>query len=384
MKLASDDNHHYEKIVQKTKDELIQGIAFDPLDRVLYWTDARNKLIYHLPLDKKGQEPSILLKVDETKIPHGIAVDVCRRKLYWTNSNHRNPTIERASLDGSNPQTLISKNLFMPTGIVVDQFTKRIFWVDDREGNHYSVENANFDGTDRQYVTKKLYNVPFNLAVDREHVYWTDLQQQAVWRTSKNSTEFDEPEKVLNFTAMAPKGIVVRSHFLSTQTENLECYAVLNHIRSALLAPNAANALETHPTPAPSVAPTHFCLNDGYLNPKSNLCICPKEYKGAHCEVLICHNYCIEGQCHISTTGYAQCTCHAGFTGDRCERDACAGFCLNGGRCELENGEPVCQCVSSYYGRHCELMDMQTVCERYCNEEEIEIKYVDLPAVCGK
>lgn len=385
LKLASDDNHRIEKIVQKTKNELIQGITFDPLDRVLYWTDARNKLIYQLSIDKKDEEPTILLKLDDTKIPHGIAVDVCRRKLYWTNANHRNPTIERASLDGSKYEVLIDTDLFMPTGIVVDQYSKRIYWVDDLEGNHYAVESARFDGTDRKFISRKLFNVPFNLAVDQENVYWTDLQQLAVWRMSKNSTETNEPDKVMNFTATPPKGIVARNHFLSTQTNNPECYAVLNQIRSVLLAPINTNLTKDQPAPnALPATPAPFCLNEGYLNPKSNLCICPTELTGAHCEVPICHNYCVEGTCHISSTGYAQCTCHAGFTGDRCEHDVCAGFCLNGGRCDLENNEPVCHCPSSYYGRHCELMDMQTVCERFCSEEVVDIKDIDLSAICGK
>lgn len=337
-----------------------------------------------MSVDKKDEEPTILMKLDDTKIPHGIAIDICRRKLYWTNANHRNPTIERASLDGSKYEVLIDTDLFMPSGIVVDQFSKRIYWVDDREGNHYSVESAKLDGTDRKLITKKLFNVPFNLGVDRENVFWTDLQQMAVWFVPKNSSDLDEPQKMLNFTSSPPRGIVVRSHFLSTQTKNPECATVLNRINSVLLAP--VNLTGNKPvTPAKLDTPSNFCLNNGQLNPKTNLCICTQEYKGSHCEIPICHNYCIEGTCHITSTGYAQCTCHPGFIGERCERDLCAGFCLNGGRCDLENNEPVCRhCIGDYYGKHCEQLDMEGVCERFCNQEEVDIKGVDLKTVCGK
>lgn len=374
-----------EKLLQKTKDELIQGIAFDPLERILYWTDAKNKLIYQMNVDAKNGEPSILLKLDETKTPHGVAIDVCRRKLYWTNANHLNPSIERVSLDGSNAEVLIDMDLFMPSGIVVDQYSKRLYWVDDRPGIQFSVESAELDGTDRLEITRKLYNVPFNLAVDESNIFWTDMQQNAIWRLSKNATVANEPEKVQNFTD-APKGIVVRNHFLSSQSENPECKAVLNVIAMALMTPKpSTDATKTPATDAIlQMIPKHFCLNDGVVNPKTDLCICPNEFKGVHCEIPICHNYCIEGMCQISSTGYAQCECHVGFVGDRCEINLCSSYCLNGGHCDLENSEPVCHCSPPFYGRHCESMDVSEVCNRFCNNEEVDTKGIDLAFACNK
>lgn len=385
LKLSSDENHRVEKLLQKTKDELIQGMAFDPLERILYWTDAKNKLIYQMSVDGKDVEPTILLKLDETKMPHGIAVDVCRRKLYWTNANHLNPSIERASLDGTNYEVLIDSDLFMPSGIVVDQYSKQIYWVDDRPGIQYSVESAKLDGTDRQNITQKLYNVPFNLAVDESGVFWTDVQQNAIWRISKNTSDGEQPQKVQSFTA-APKAIVVRNHLLSSQTENPDCKPVLDAIKMTLLAPKPSTDSSKSPTTdaMTQVIPKYFCLNDGVLNPKTDRCICPQEFKGDHCEIPICHNYCIEGTCYISSTGYAQCECHAGFIGERCEINLCNGYCLNGGRCDLENKEPVCHCGKPFYGRHCEAMDTTEMCNRFCNNEEIDAKGMDLISVCNK
>lgn len=381
LKLSSDDNHRVEKILQKTKDELIQGIAFDPLERTLYWTDARNKLIYQLAIDKK-EEPTILLKLDETQIPHGIAIDVCRRKLYWTNANHRNPSIERSSLDGTKHEVLITDGLFMPLGIVVDQFSKRIFWVDDLAGNYFSVESAALDGTDRTEIIKKLFNVPFDLTANKEGVFWTDSIHDAIWNMNKNSTDGAQPNKK-QILATNPKGIVSRTNFLSTQVENPECKAVVEKIRNALLRPNTSDKPTTG-SPIATKIPEVFCLNDGFLNPKTNICICPQQFKGSHCEIPICHNYCIEGRCHVSSTGYAQCTCNSGFTGDRCEKDLCSGFCLNGGRCSLEDSEPICQCISSFSGRHCEIMDTKNMCDRFCDEKQIDGVDIDLTKLCGK
>lgn len=381
LKLSSDENHRVEKLLQKTKDELIQGMAFDPLERILYWTDAKNKLIYQLNVDAKGAEPTILLKLDETKIPYGIAIDVCRRKLYWTNANHLSPSIERVSVDGSNYEVLIDRDLFMPSGIVVDQYSKRLYWVDDLPGIQYTVESATLDGLDRTELTRKLYTVPFNLAVDEKDVYWTDVQQNAIWQLPKNANSTtDEPRKVLNFTA-SPKGIVTRNNLLSSQMENPDCKPILDVIKLALMKPSTKVPTTDAFT---QIIPKHFCLNDGILNPKTDLCICPQEFKGAHCEIPLCHNYCLGGTCHISSTGYAQCECHAGFIGERCEINQCNGFCLNGGRCDLENNEPMCHCAAPFYGRHCESMDTSETCNRFCNNEEVDDKGMDLAVVCNR
>lgn len=381
LKLSSDENHRVEKIVQKAHDELVLGIAFDPLERVLYWTDAKNKIIYQMSVDKKD-DPSILIKLDESKMPHGIAIDVCRRKLYWTNANHRNPSIERASLDGTNYEILIDTDLFMPSGIIVDQFTKRIFWVDDLEGNHFSVESAKLDGSDRRNITRNLHNVPFNLAADAMNVYWTDIQQEAVWQIEKNASDTNEPKKVQDFKD-SPKGIAIRNHLMSSQEKNPECKNVLDLIKHTILTSTPTNNLSTT-SPQSTEIPKVQCLNNGYVNPKSHSCICPHEYQGFHCEIPICYNYCIQGTCLISSTGYPQCECKPGYSGDRCENDLCSGYCLNGGRCEIENNEPNCRCPTSFYGRHCETMDTDEMCTRYCNNEGIEVKGIDLNSVCDR
>lgn len=388
MKLSrsdNDPNHLVEKILQKTKDELVQGIAFDSLDRMLYWTDARNNFIYQMAVDRPKEAPSIWKKLNETEKPQGIAIDVCRRKIYWTNSNHRNPSIQRASLDGSKQEIIVTARLFMPSGITVDQYSKRLFWVDDLQGIHYSVESSALDGTDRHTLIKGIYNEPKNLAVDRENVYWTDVTHNAVWKIQKNHTvEINNTgdlnkQNVQNFTAK-PYAVIVRDNLLSTQTNNLACATVVDKIKSRILDSTMAS---DQPVTISSTVPSIVCLNGGHLNPKSGKCICSAEFHGHHCEIPICYNYCVQGQCHVTTTGYAQCTCESGFAGERCEIKLCTGYCLNSGDCTLENSEPVCHCTKWYSGRHCEHLDAEGMCQNYC-ETEIDETDLNLANICGK
>lgn len=385
LELSADGNHRVETVLQKTKNETIHGIAFDPLDRVLYWTDSDNKSIYKWPINKQ-EEPTVFMRLNESKRPHGIAIDVCRRKLYWTNVNHP-ASIERASLDGSKYEVIV-QDLDRPLGITVDQFSKRIYWVDDLEALHYALESAELDGTQRRYIKRDLYHAPLDLTLSQNDVYFTDITQKAVYSIGKNPTsDIQEPSKVKDFSTW-PKGIVSRTHFLSSQADNAECKAVVEQIRANLMKTSTSEApvASQLTVMAPPTDSQQICLNDGTVNPKNNKCICLKQFKGEHCELPLCHNYCFgnNGICHVSSTGYAQCTCHPGFSGDRCERDACTGFCLNNAQCVLENNEPVCKCLSSYSGRHCETMDTNVECDRFCNEKQIDGINEDLASVCGK
>lgn len=371
-----------ERIVKKAKEEQVQGIAFDPLERTLYWTDTKNSIIYQMNLNTQS-EPSILIKLSNTTKPHGIAIDVCRRKLYWTNANVLNSTIERISLDGSKYEVLINKNLDMPRGIVVDQYTSRIFWVDDLLGDHFAVESANLDGTDRKQIVHHSYHVPFDVDVDDKNIYWTDVQDSAVWRIRKQATEDDIPVKVQNFTETnVPKGIIVRNHFMSTQAANKECKAVIDLLKSSGYA-TTPKAL-VHPMDVMGKWQNEQCLNDGVLNSKTNSCDCQLGYKGDRCQIPSCYNYCVEGTCQISSTGNPMCKCRPGFNGDRCEYDVCNNYCLNGGHCLIENDERNCKCPTSFHGQRCEIMDVKEMCTRFCNKEDIDERNVELEIICNK
>lgn len=382
LKLSSNQNHYVERVVKRTKDEKVQGIAFDPVERTLYWTDTTNGIIYQMSLDGK-QEPSVLFKLNNSKKPHGIAIDVCRRKLYWTNANIMSSSIERISLDGSNYEILIEKNLDMPRGIVVDQYTHRIFWVDDLLGEHFSVESANLDGGDRKEIVRNLYHVPYDVAVDESNVYWTDEQDSAIWQISKNATPADQPIKVQNFTNSVPKGIIIRSHFLSAQANDPVCQTVINVIKQSIMTSTAS--VPTHPSDGTMPETSNGrCLNNGHFNETTSTCICHRDFKGAHCEIPKCYNYCVEGTCDIAHNGNPVCKCSSGFSGDRCEVDVCNNYCLNGGRCFMDNEERTCQCPPSFFGQRCENMNMHELCTRFCNKEDVDAQNVDLEVVCNK
>lgn len=371
--MATDGNHHVKQIIERTKKEKIQGIAFDPLERTLYWTDAANGIIYQMNLND-NHEPEIFK--DNLSMPHGIAIDICRRQLYWTNLNMKESSIGRISLDQKQSKTIIS-GLDMPRGIVVDQFSRRIFWVDDLRGDHFAVESANLDGNDRKTIVRNMNHVPFDIAVDESNIYWTDMQENAVWKIAKNASIDDSPLRIQNFTIQnIPKGIINRNHFAASQLGANECNSVFELIKSTTLTPAPSSSPQT---------PTVQCLNGGHFDDQTKSCHCQLGYKGSVCEVPVCNNYCVEGTCEIASNGNPLCSCREGFTGDRCETNLCTNHCLHGGHCLIEKGEPNCQCPTSYYGNRCENMDIKEMCIRFCNKEDIDNRMgMDFEAVCNK
>lgn len=82
-----------------------------------------------------------------------IVLSVIRRFLYWTNCDSK-PSIERARLDGSRRQTLITEQLVEPNAIVVDQATDKIYWVDVWLGVQFEIESADMDGNNRKILYK--------------------------------------------------------------------------------------------------------------------------------------------------------------------------------------------------------------------------------------
>lgn len=365
-----EDRHIIEKIVQRTQQEFVTSIAYDPLNRNVYWIDQLNKKIHFTSIDKDENPKTLIDFSNEFTVPDGMAIDICRRKIYWTNSNFTNASIERMDLDGEEREVIINNNLYLPRGIVVDQLSDRLYWVDDKQGMHFSVESAKLDGSDRHTIVKGLDSSPSNLAVTKELIFWTDRTHNAIWTHVKTSSNKDNQTDQENEEATkphivkklndVPNGIVWRSRYLTTLQHDQHCSGVVSKIKRHLNETKRNNnSSETFEQKQ------DYCLNDGEYIPQSNICICKLGFKGARCETSECHNYCVHGTCSISSSSYPKCTCQRGFYGERCQSYRCSGFCFNGGTCKIENGEPSCECTDNFGGQRCE-QNSTEICALFC------------------
>ena len=91
--------------------------------------------------------------------------------IYWTETmpNAVNGTINQAGLDGSNPQLFPAAG--QPFGIAVD--ANHIYWTDLANGGDGTVNESNLDGSSAHTIVNGE-NHPTGVAVNASHLYWTD------------------------------------------------------------------------------------------------------------------------------------------------------------------------------------------------------------------
>lgn len=387
LKLSHDKTKipSFDTIVERTDHGCIKGMAFDPLDRQLYWTDSCNRTIFQKAMGDDGagaKNGTVWMRLANEDQPMGISLDVCRRKVYWTNwaaKTTHSSTVKRASMTGDSVESeVIITTAGIPNGVAVDQFSKRLFWVDDPQGDDFHVSSSAFDGTDRRTVVNATLNDPVNLAVDREFVYWTDMTHRTIWRAKKDGSNQWNPERVPHNFTQTPNGVILRSSLLSAQANNEDCSSTIAAMKAK--SKSTREATITTVTPANyQVVP--FCLNPLKDMAPSDRCVCAPGFVGVHCERSLCHNFCVHGSCEVDSTGNPRCECSKGYEGARCDQDVCSGFCLNG-RCSVVNAKPVCSCEDSFYGLHCEHRELPAVCFEWCDTKDDSKYGHDLVKLC--
>ncbi|EDV96429.1 GH15203 [Drosophila grimshawi] len=371
-------------VVQRTGNDSVEGLAYDPLNRNLFWADMRQQKIFFSSVDTLATElPKVLVDLSgEGGQPDGIAVDICRRQLYWTNGNIKSASVERIGLDGKGRQTIISADIDMPRGIVVDQLSDRIFWVDNKVGIFFAIESARLDGSDRQVVVKGKHQDPKHLAINEDAIYWTDRMDKAVWSYPKptysqevtNVTQA-EPELAKPFSKEKAYGIVTRTGFYQRLQKDAHCASIVKKVKQQL---NTRLNNRTHIRSAEgdriSQLEREHCLNGASFMSRGEFCICPVGFKGARCEISECHNYCVHGTCEISDAGFPKCYCQAEFYGERCEYHKCNGHCLNSGHCSMDKESDAmrCECRPNFGGERCE-HNLTEQCAIYCQHPETQL-----------
>lgn len=230
-----------------------------------------------------------------------------------------------------------------------------------REGIYYRIESTNMNGKERQILHEGTHQKPFGIAVDKESVYWTDLNNKALWKKRKNADE--TPEKIRGFPEK-PMGLVVKNLGVLGVADCFDLISAMNETSGE----NIDDLITT------TEKPIIQCLNDG--NRTSTGCKCRRGYTGSSCEISVCYNYCVHGSCYYES-GYPKCKCPEGFSGSRCERNVCEGFCLNGGSCRHSNNikwGAECTCEEGYAGSRCEKSyDVNELCKLFCEYEKSEI-----------
>ncbi|XP_026319596.1 low-density lipoprotein receptor-like isoform X4 [Hyposmocoma kahamanoa] len=234
------------------------GLAVDWIYNHLYWTDTGKN---HIELsDLQGNMRKILIR-DRLEEPRAIALNPLDGWMYWTDWG-QTPKIERAGMDGSHRQTIVSYDVKWPNGLTLDLVRKRVYWVDAKLN---TISSCNYDGSARRVIlySTDVLRHPFSITTFEDWVYWTDWEKTAVYRANKFNGKDIE---AITSTHTLQNPMVIHVYHPYRQPDGVNhCAAVNGHCSHLCL-------------PAPRIGPhsprvSCACPNGLRLLPDNQMCV---------------------------------------------------------------------------------------------------------------
>ena len=116
----------------------------------------------------------------------GFTLDAVAGKLYWYNSSAKK--IQRANLDGTSIEDVVSQVGMSVGGIALDNVNNKIYWTDPTQDN---IQRANLDGSNAELLwTGIAPTSPYAIALDvgAGKMYWSDTDQDVIRRANLDGT----------------------------------------------------------------------------------------------------------------------------------------------------------------------------------------------------
>jgi low density lipoprotein receptor-related protein 5/6 len=152
----------------------LRASTLDVPNNRLYYTNFTDDTINRVNFDGTGN--SIILDLPSNAIPLGLSLDGAANHIYFTDNGTN--AIRRVNTDGTGLVDLITTGLDSPANVQLDLINGKMYWVDFgnvTQSNVGRIERANLDGSDRQTLLSNL-PLPEDIALDvlGGKFYWTD------------------------------------------------------------------------------------------------------------------------------------------------------------------------------------------------------------------
>ena len=145
----------------------------------MYWVDRWTAKIQRADLDGSQVEDLVTTGLEE---PTDLALDVAGGKMYWT--DRLTDKIKRANLDGSQIEDLVT-GLYSIWSLALDVAGGKMYWA-NASWRGPKIQRANLDGSQvEDLITTGLFQIA-GLALDvaGEKMYWTDYGTNKIHRAN--------------------------------------------------------------------------------------------------------------------------------------------------------------------------------------------------------
>ena len=151
----------------------------------MYWVDRTTAKIQRANLDGSQVEALVTTGLDS---PWGLALDLAGGKMYWADSI--TDKIQRANLNGSQVEELLRLRISdNPGSLVLVPSEGKMYWTDE-DWNEGRIQRANLDGTQVEDILTEVSS-PAGLALDLAtgKMYWTDTGRSDIGRTNLDGSQ---------------------------------------------------------------------------------------------------------------------------------------------------------------------------------------------------
>ncbi len=155
--------------------------------RFIYWVDSYTAKIQRANLDGSDIEDLVTEGLDN---PEDIALDVLAGKMYWADSGTKK--IQRANLDGSDIEDLVTKGLESPQDIALDLASGKMYWTNF---NPHKIQRANLDGSNIEDLVTEAqglyYPETIALHVAAGKMYWANWVAGRIKRANLDGSNIE-------------------------------------------------------------------------------------------------------------------------------------------------------------------------------------------------
>lgn len=250
-------NHNEYQILHSNTLQSPDSIAVDWIGRNLYWCDKGKSTIEVSKLNGKFRRILIQQQLEEPRV---IVLNPIEGLMFWTDWGQK-PHIGRASMDGSNHQIILDKNLDWPTALTIDFIRRKLYFADARKDY---IGMIDFEGHNRIMIVDQKTRFTghiFAMANYESRLFWSDWHSSSV--VACLSINCSSHQQIPQIIFDRPMDIKVWHPDLQPQLPK--------HVKNPCLSrTNSNNTNHGH-----CLA---LCLLTSQLDKLSSVCTCPDNY----------------------------------------------------------------------------------------------------------